>query len=79
MLRSCVAVLGVSEVATGSIIQSPLLPFHRDVFPFNVVLFEVCSQSVTDNSSAASQKTNRIFSYCFDRGGESHFWHGCHP
>jgi len=47
--RSCVAVLGVSEVAMGSAIESPLLPFQRDVlsFSFNVILFEVCPQSVT--------------------------------
>jgi len=47
MLSGFVAVLGVSEVAMGRAIQSPLLPFQRDVLSFNVILFEVCPQSVT--------------------------------
>ena len=36
-----------SVVVMGSTDQSPLLPFQRNVLSFNVILFEVCLQSVT--------------------------------
>jgi len=75
----CAAVLGVSEVAMGSAIESPLLPFQRDVVLFNVILFEVCPQPATTPRQHREGPTAIFSQISFVYGGESRFWFGYLP
>jgi len=76
-----VVFVGVSEVAMGSVTESPLLLFQRDEMsvPFNVILFEVCPQSTTTPRQHREGPTAIFLQISFVYGSESPFWFGYLP